>query len=58
MTALARLIERFFGTISDGDMQTKMGARIVRGLMLAILLSVSAGIVYLRVNYNLSLGPK
>ncbi len=58
MTAFTRLIEKWFEIIVDRNVNSKMGSRIVRIFLVLILLSVSAGVMYLKINYNLSLGPR
>lgn len=58
MTAIARLIEKFLVAVLDRTKDAGILASIVRLVILIVLMGVLAVIVYLKVNYNLSLGPK
>ena len=58
MTALSRLVERWLSHLLDWGRNGTVLQRIVRVLLAAALVTFAAAIVFLRINYNLSLGPK
>lgn len=57
MTALSRLVERCLGHLLDWGRNGTVLQRLVRVLLAAALAIFAAAIVFLRINYNLSLGP-
>jgi len=58
VTAIARLVEKFLVAVLGRTKDAGMIASMVRFVIMIALMGVLAVIVYLKVNYNLSRGPK
>ena len=55
--ALARLVERWLSHLLDWGRNATVLQRLVRVLLAVALITFAAAIVFLRINYQLSLGP-
>lgn len=58
MTALSRLVERWLGHLLDWGRNGTVLQRLARVLLAAALVIFAVAIACLRINYNLSMGPK
>jgi len=58
VTAIARLVEKLLVVFLDGTKDARMISSIVKFFVLIVLIAGSVVITYLKINYNLSLGPK
>ena len=58
MMALSRLLGRWLGHLLDSGRNGTVLQRLARVLLAAALVIFAAAIVFLRINYNLSLGPR
>ena len=58
MTALSRLIERWLSRILSLNQNGSTPQGFVRILLAVTLITFGVMIVFLRINYNLSLGPR
>ena len=57
MTALARLIGKWLEGLLDWDADSPISTRLLRGILAATLICAAAALSYMKLKYNLSLGP-
>ena len=58
MFALSRLVEKWLDQLLDQKAKGEIVLCFLRYLMAAALIGTAVWIAYLRINYNLSLGPR